>query len=113
MTVTTGIRISGKISVGIDRMAATPRNRIRAATTSNVCGNRRAKRTMPMIYIYPYYARAGSFAPRPASLFQLHLHDRTGLVGTAFRDHQISTHHIVLAAHDLPDRPDGVNNRRA
>jgi hypothetical protein len=33
MTLTTGMRISGKISVGIDRMAATPRNRIRAAST--------------------------------------------------------------------------------
>jgi hypothetical protein len=33
MTVTTGIRISGKMSVGIDRMAAIPRNRISGATT--------------------------------------------------------------------------------
>jgi hypothetical protein len=33
ITVTTGMRISGKISVCIDRMAATPRNRINAATT--------------------------------------------------------------------------------
>jgi hypothetical protein len=33
MTVTTGMRISGKMSVGIERIAATPRNRIRAAST--------------------------------------------------------------------------------
>jgi len=33
MTVTTGISISGKISVGINRKAVTPRNRIRMANT--------------------------------------------------------------------------------
>jgi hypothetical protein len=33
MTVTTGMRLSGKISVGIDHSAAPPRNRINAATT--------------------------------------------------------------------------------
>jgi hypothetical protein len=33
MTVTTGMLISGKMSVGIERIAATPRNRMSAATT--------------------------------------------------------------------------------
>jgi hypothetical protein len=33
ITVTTGMSISGKMSVGIDRMAVAPRNRMRAAST--------------------------------------------------------------------------------
>jgi hypothetical protein len=48
MTVTTGMLISGKMSVGIDTMADTPSTRMSAASTKNVCGNFSAKRTIPI-----------------------------------------------------------------
>src|SRR5271154_6806181 len=50
ITVTTGILISGKMSVGMDTMADTPSTRMSAANTKNVCGNFSAKRTIPMTY---------------------------------------------------------------
>src|SRR5947209_7705667 len=44
-----GVRISGKISVGVERSAIPPRNRKSAVSTWNVCGSRGAKRTLPMM----------------------------------------------------------------
>ena len=42
MTLTTGISISGRISVGMRWMASTPRIRIRSAMITNVYGRRNA-----------------------------------------------------------------------
>src|SRR5665213_772458 len=45
-TVTTGISMFGKISVGIERMLKTPRIRIKSAKTTKVYGRRSASRTI-------------------------------------------------------------------
>jgi hypothetical protein len=45
-------------------------------------------------------------------LFQLHLHNSAGLVGTPVGGHEMAARNIGLAAHDLPDCIDGVDNRR-
>ena len=48
MTLTTGISISGKISVGMRKMASTPRIRISSHMIRNVYGRRRANWTIHM-----------------------------------------------------------------
>jgi hypothetical protein len=48
-TVTTGMSMSGKMSVGIDRMLKTPRRRIKKPKTAKVYGRRSASRTIHII----------------------------------------------------------------
>ena len=47
-TLTTGMSMFGKMSVGVRRMLATPSITIRTAITMNVYGRRRARRTIHM-----------------------------------------------------------------
>ena len=50
---------------------------------------------------------------RHRDLFCLHLHRSAEVPDRTGRDHQIAGLHIVLAAHELPDRSDRVDDRRA
>jgi hypothetical protein len=68
---------------------------------------------MPIIYIYPPHPhRPGDLRHDRRSLFQLNLHDGTGLVGTTFRDRQITPRHLPFSLHDLPDRSHGIYDCR-
>jgi hypothetical protein len=50
-TLTTGMLMFGKMSVGVRRAAVVPKIRINSAMTTNVYGRRRASRTIPIIAV--------------------------------------------------------------
>src|SRR5437764_8816125 len=55
MTLTTGMSMAGKMSTGMVTIEATPRTAMSSASTTNVYGRRRARRTIHMAQWVPRF----------------------------------------------------------